>query len=260
MASWCTSFPLREWTTTEFTQFVNYFKELRMDYFGGHLDGIDFDWEGYCNFTCLKEVCSCDWDEKQCSDKSPDELAAGVFYYVEDTSPRGPHRPMKIQCWLLPVKETLQVMGGIAYYMKKAGFLVTLVPMSVSAWTGEEDKSPKQNLKNEYVKWRMNTYEGNEFDLLEAADGMLLQWYSGFDAGLCGLVDDPHGCTCDNMEVPDYPNWHNNTQWGPEVSGMLYNYGLTDAVGSNTFPTRFPVRCQSCGPNVFLPNGTRGHL
>lgn len=194
MASWCTSFPLREWTTTEFTQFVNYFKELRQDYFGGHLDGIDFDWEGFCDFTCLHEICTCDWDEAHCNDKTPEELAAGVYYYVEDTSPQGPHKPMRVQCWLLPVKETLQVMGGIAYYMKKAGFLVTLVPMSVSAWTGEEDKSEKQNLKNEYVKWRINHYEGNEFNILEAADGMLLQWYSGFDAGLCGLVDDPSAC------------------------------------------------------------------
>lgn len=58
--------------------------------------------------------------------------------------------------------------------MKKAGFIATLVPMSTEAWTGEEDRSPKQNLKNEFVKWRKNTYEGNEFDLLQATDGMLL--------------------------------------------------------------------------------------
>jgi hypothetical protein len=58
--------------------------------------------------------------------------------------------------------------------MKKAGFIATLVPMSTEAWTGEPDNSPKQNLKNEFVKWRKNTYEGNDFDLLEATDGMLL--------------------------------------------------------------------------------------
>lgn len=44
--------------------------------------------------------------------------------------------------------------------MKKAGFIATLVPMSTEAWTGEPDTSPKQNMKNEFVKWRKNTYEG----------------------------------------------------------------------------------------------------
>jgi len=58
--------------------------------------------------------------------------------------------------------------------MKKAGFVATLVPMSTEAWTGEPDTSPKQNMKNEFIKWRNNTYEGVEFDLLKATDGVLL--------------------------------------------------------------------------------------
>jgi len=58
--------------------------------------------------------------------------------------------------------------------MKKAGFVATLVPMSTEAWTGEPDTSAKQNMKNEFIKWRNNTYEGVAFDLLEATDGMLL--------------------------------------------------------------------------------------
>lgn len=187
-------------------------------------------------------------------------MAAGVYYFVDDTSPAGPHPPLRFMCWVLPNKATLQVMGGIAYYMKKAGYAVTVVPMSVSAYTGEADTTAKQNLKNEYVKWRHNTYDGQQFDLLAAADGMLLQWYSGFDAGLCALVDDPHGCTCDQIEVPNYPNWHNNTKDGPEVAGLLYNYAFVDNAGSNTYPSMMPVRCQSCGPEVVLPNGTVGAL
>ena len=71
-----------------------------------------------------------------------------------------------MMCWVLPNKATLQVIGGLAYHMKKAGYAVTLVPMSVAAYSGEDDASAKQNLKNEYVKWRKNTYDGNPFDLL----------------------------------------------------------------------------------------------
>ena len=58
--------------------------------------------------------------------------------------------------------------------MKKAGYISTLVPMSTEAYTGEPDTSAKQNLKNEYIKWRKNTYEGVEVDLMKETDGMLL--------------------------------------------------------------------------------------
>lgn len=50
---------------------------------------------------------------------------------------------MRFMCWMMPNKATLQVLGGITHYMKKAGFVATLVPMSTEAWTGEEDTSPK---------------------------------------------------------------------------------------------------------------------
>lgn len=44
--------------------------------------------------------------------------------------------------------------------MKKAGYVATLVPMSTEAYTGEPDTSAKQNMKNEFVKWRKNTHGG----------------------------------------------------------------------------------------------------
>ncbi len=47
-------------------------------------------------------------------------------------------------CWIMPTKSTLQVMTGITHWMKKAGFVVTLVPMSTAVYTGEPDTSPKQ--------------------------------------------------------------------------------------------------------------------
>jgi len=85
MGSWCTSFPTEEWSDSQFNSFVNYFKTLRSQTFGGNLDGIDFDWEGFCKEECLKDQCTCDWDDKVCSDKSPEELAAGVWFHRTDS-------------------------------------------------------------------------------------------------------------------------------------------------------------------------------
>jgi len=195
MGSWCTSFPTTEWTESQFTEFVNYFKTLREGTFGGNLDGIDFDWEGYCNEICLKGNCKCDWDDKVCSDKTPEELAAGVKFTRTDSH----GVEYKMECYIMPTKATIQVIAGITHFMKQAGFVVTLVPMSTAVYTSKEDTSAKQNLRNEYVKWRKNTYEGQAVDLMEMVDGVLLQWYSGFDASLCTLSDDPHACSCDNV-------------------------------------------------------------
>jgi len=80
MGSWCTSFPLEEWTEEDFVAFTQYFKEIRDKDFGGNLDGIDWDWEGYCSEICLKGNCKCGWDDKVCGTKSPEELKAGVKF------------------------------------------------------------------------------------------------------------------------------------------------------------------------------------
>lgn len=95
---------MKEWTDSEFTQFVEYFTTLRQSTFGGQLDGIDFDWEGYCDEVCLHEVCSCDWNDKVCGTKSPDELVKGVYWFVDDHR-GGP--PKKYMCWMMPNKATL---------------------------------------------------------------------------------------------------------------------------------------------------------
>lgn len=136
MGSWCTSFPLKEWSPSDYTSFVNYFKELRENTFGGSLDGIDFDWEGFCPEVCLKTKCSCSWSDKMCGDKSPEELAAGVRFMVDDYSPtsKGPKENM---CFIFPTETTMKVMTGITREMKKEGFVVTLVPMSTSVYTSK---------------------------------------------------------------------------------------------------------------------------
>lgn len=103
----------------------------------------------------------------------------------------------------MATKSTLQVMTGITYHMKKAGYVVTLVPMSTQVYTGEDDKSANSNLRNEIVKYRMQPYDGgkpidgtNKVNVLDLADALLLQWYSGFDAALCANLDDPKACSC----------------------------------------------------------------
>jgi hypothetical protein len=146
-------------------------------------------------------------------------------------------------------------MTGIAHYMTKAGFVVTLVPMSVALYTGDPDTTANQVMRNEYVKYRNHTYAGEEVDLLEVAHAVLLQWYSGFDAGLCMQSPDKMACACNNMPDADYPNVLNVSNG----DGLIASYWSTHpGEGGYMFPTTFPVRCQACGDNVTLPNGEKG--
>merc|ERR1719456_2027689 len=258
MGSWCTQLPVKkqqEWSENDFTQFVQYFKQVREAIFGGHLDGIDWDWEGYCDAGCLKGTCVCAWDDKICGTKSPAELAKGVFWQA---SPVEGQPPMKHQCWIMPTSSTFQVMSGITHAMKQAGFVVTLVPMSTSMYTSEEDKTPNQIMRNEYVKYREQTSLGQQVDLLDLADGILLQWYSGFDAALCEATYPSKSCTCDNIPADDYPNVLDNKR---DAGGLLVSAWQTYwNISGNMFPSSFPIRCQACGKNVILPDGTRGDL
>jgi hypothetical protein len=259
LASWCTQLPVKveeEWGPEQFEEFVDYFLELKEEHFGGHLDGVDFDWEGFCSKECLKghNDCQCGWDSTACGNKSPEELAKGVTYKTQDNR--------QFQCWVLPTKSTIQVMTGITKHMKDSGHVVTLVPMSTSLYSGEEDKTEKQVMRNEYSKYRKQPYDGGKqitrdggkVDLLEMADSVLLQWYSGFDASLCENSDDPNRCKCDNIPSDDYPNVLNAS------NGLISAYYDTAKGGGNMFPSTFPVRCQACGKNVTLPNGTYGEF
>jgi hypothetical protein len=257
LGSWCTQLPVRaeqEWKDEEFTSFVGYFEGVRQRIFGGHLDGIDFDWEGFCGAGCLKGTCVCGWDDYFCGSASPDELAAGVFY---QSSPAPGQPPMKHQCWVMPTTHTFQVMAGITSAMKKKGYVVTLVPMSTSMYSGEADTSPKQVMRNEYVKYRSQHVLGEQVDILDLADGILLQWYSGFDAALCRASSDPKACTCDNIPAADYPNVLDTNMYGGLLVAAWQTYWN---ISGNMFPSTFPVRCQACGKGVLLADGSRGDV
>jgi len=147
-------------------------------------------------------------------------------------------------------------MTGITHHMKEAGFIVTLAPMSTAVYTSEPDNSPKQVMRNEFVKWREHRVGGDTRDLLHMVDAMLLQWYSGFDATICtNHPDGPKVCACDNIELEDYPNIYNNTK-DPHKAGVFYNYFDMDDFGGNMYPQWWPTRCQACGKDVIMPNGT----
>jgi hypothetical protein len=261
LGSWCTQLPVLEseaWTEDKFKGFVTYFEKIKQEKFGGYLDGIDFDWEGYCSEGCLQGTCACGWDDVKCGLKSPEELAEGVYWEVSnkamDASGQIITQTDKYQCWVLPTTHTIQVMTGITYAMKQAGHVVTLVPMSTSLYSGDDDKS-KQLSRNEYVKYRKQNVgpNGAEVDLLDLADGVLLQWYSGFDAALCRNSDDPMACACDNVPADDYPNVVN-------ASDQLVHYPWQTQwnLTGNSFPSTFPLRCQACGKNVLRKDNSTG--
>jgi len=255
LGSWCTQIPMTEeqrWTDEQFTQFKDYFEHIRDTVFGGTLDGIDLDWEGYCHEECLKDVCSCDWDDQICGALTPEELAKGHNYTVKDPYHGKEHKKM---CWMLPTNHTVQVMTGISAVMKEANYVVTLAPMSTAVYSGLMDKSKNQNMRNEFVKYRQQDVLGKTHNLLDLVDGVMLQWYSGFDAALCQNSDDPKACTCDNQPDADYPN---TLTLEDGLLASYYDIGINET--GNMFPKQFNVRCQACGTNVILPNGTRGNL
>ena len=256
LGSWCTELPIStkdEWTDAQFGEFVTYFEDVRQNVFGGYLDGIDFDWEGYCSAGCLKGTCECDWDDKICGEASPSELAAGIFW---ETSPAPGEPKLKKQCWIMPTSSTFQVMTGITNAMKKKNYVVTLVPMSTSLYSGEPEVMASPVLRNEYAKYAKHTFAGEQVDLLELSDGILLQWYSGFDATLCHNSGDPTACACNNVPDADYPNVLDSDK---DVGGLLMASWQTYwNISGNMFPSKYPVRCQACGANVTLKDGTFG--
>ena len=60
------------------------------------------------------------------------------------------------------------------------------------------------------------------------------------------------GCACNNKPRPNYPNLVSNTAEKLDTSGELYTGVM--------WPTSIPVRCQVCGDDVILPDGTKGHF
>jgi hypothetical protein len=206
LGSWCSRFPriseILLWTDgkdltaleqtdyTNFlpgaTKFVNIFKTIRKDS-GNVLDGIDFDWEGYCYTDCLGTGCGCTWGTNCTGDGNEPNTVMGVDGTTMKTSTNkncktpiynnmGVHSgdDLDTTCWTLVDQVTISIMNAIAFTMNNEGFTVTGVPISSQFFTNSID--PTDNDQNQYVRYKFKP---------DFYDGIMLQWYSGFDAGIC---------------------------------------------------------------------------
>jgi hypothetical protein len=157
--SWMSDFPRdsdnsAKWTDSDFELFVKKFECVRCA-LGNTIDGLDFDIEGTCDSKCLYSGCGCGWD-----------LTCGGSGGTKTTDGK--------TCYIFPDQGTINVVNGIIKEMKRKNYICTLVPATNTFFTNEKTVDKDQN---HFVKF------GLDFNSL---DGIMLQMYTGFDAGMCG--------------------------------------------------------------------------
>ena len=217
LGSWCSYFPNKGDYNTYWKgdldtngcskTFLNHFNKIRDYYSEGtkgkpdyvsYIDGIDIDWEGYCKKTCLQDNCGCDWD-KGCKDSGGMSLANSINIKGEKAD----------TCWTLVDETTINVLNIIGTTMKTNGYTCTAVPMSTQMY-GYNSIFTKANSngQNQFIEYNL------DFDKF---DGIMLQWYGGFDAGICGAnsypikAGQPAGlCKTNAWQINDNPNYATN--------------------------------------------------
>ena len=215
IGSWMSDFPREnEWTQEDFDKYVERFECIRCasNY---TIDGLDFDLEGSCPSTCKYENCNCGWWNGCKGDGD------GTYEYEQG----------KIkQCYRLPNQITISVMNGIAKAMKNKGYVVTAVPPTNTFFSGRKDASEKYNGQNQFVKY------GLDFSLF---DGFMLQFYTGFDAGMCGPKYEL--CKANNIT-----NLNELTQDLKEYESNEPGKGIDNQYGLPLYPNfdnRTPLHC-----------------
>lgn len=184
LGSWCSNFPVtpteaEAWGVGPFgpkmNTFMTQFKAIRA-YYGNCIDGIDFDWEGYCSKTSMGKGADnfCGWN-KQCT-------GTGTIDTPELRTPAGQEdlsgfgygdvKTLPAECWIMATASTVKVMNIIAQRMSYEGFIVTAVPISTQLF-GPKKSKDSPNKQNQYVDLNPEYYTA-----------LMLQWYSGFDAGV----------------------------------------------------------------------------
>ena len=183
----------------------------------GHLDGFDFDIEGFGSGS--NPALEGAWDTS-CSNRTPDDKL----------------NPPTGTCYNLPDEGTIAVLYEIFRELKKRGYIVTLVPMSTAMYTSDTTakqnqfvkygcrKNIKQTLTTAYQAAGMNpsdasTRATNALDttqpniqlpdsnpktacLFDFVDGVMLQWYSGAGLDTCGNKDCPTDTSqCNTMDL-----------------------------------------------------------
>jgi hypothetical protein len=217
IGSWMSDFVRDQvWTDDEMDKYVARFECIRCS-LGGYLDGIDFDIEGACDGTCLQEGCDCGWDGGCKGDG-----------YQEDNKMMTEKGGKK--CYSLLTKATVDTMNGIAARMKAKGYVVSIVPPTNTLFS--PDKAAN-NGQNHLVKY------GLDFTNI---DGIMFQFYTGFDAGICQKGNDRWGnCPQTNIEDLTTINLDYLVQKSTGTTGIDTSYKSLP-IYSN-YPNRNPVHC-----------------
>ena len=195
LGSWCSRFPRKDeatyWSGTNKNpnhksyksflpgakSFVKRFEDIRKSS-GNVFDGIDFDWEGYCLKKCLGDACNCTWGANCKGDGSEPSNPMKTSQINKCKTPVYNNNNKIIgytkatNCWTMTDQTTISIMNAIAKEMQDNGYTVTGVPISSQLFSDDITL----NDQNQYVRYGFNP---------DFYDGVMLQWYSGFDAGIC---------------------------------------------------------------------------
>jgi hypothetical protein len=216
VGSWMSDFPRdsngsANWTKGDYVEYVDRFECMRCA-LGNSLDGLDFDIEGTCATTCLFENCTCGWDSG-CTGNGGGPTNAGTK-----------------QCYILPDKGTVKVMNGIAKEMKHRGYVVTTVPPTNVMFSSDKGASQKYNGQNQFIEYGLD---------FENIDGVMLQFYTGFDAGMCG----PNYEFCKANNITDLHQLQHNIHY-LEGKGIKADNSTSNPLPNYpNYPNRSPVHC-----------------
>ena len=213
IGSWLTDFVRNKndiWTQNDYINYVERFKCIRCS-LGNTIDGIDFDIEGSCESKCLASGCECGWDDN-CSGDGWTE----TNNMLTKTGNK---------CYSLPTQTTIDVMNGISNEMKKNNFVVSIVPPTNTLFSSEKST---YNGQNQLVKYGLN---------FNNIDGIMFQFYTGFDAGICKKGDDRWGNCLQQNETNLY-----NINLDYLVNNGIDNSYKNLPTYSN-YPNRSPLHC-----------------
>ena len=233
IGSWMSDFPRDSagnagWKDEDYIEYVERFKCIRCA-LDNSIDGLDFDIEGTCDGAGIWGQGFCGWD-KGCSGDGGMKTDGTV---PNDSAHAGAIKAngldSKLGCYILPDQGTVNVLNGIAKEMKNTAngnnFPVTIVPPTNTLFSSKKDEV---NGQNQLVKY------GLDFNYI---DGVMFQFYTGFDAGMCQKGDDRWG----NCPQTNYEELSKI-----EISDLV-GKGINDSYKSlpyyPNYPNRNPVHC-----------------
>jgi len=192
VGSWMSYFPrgtdIKYWDEGDakgaYKEYVDRFECMRCS-LGGALDGLDFDIEGYCNKDGLWNGGCCGWDNNckgaggmQCGQKQAEKTPDGTTNLkCGGDIPR---------CYLLPDQTTVTVLNGLCKEMKKRGYVTSIVPPTNTLFSETMKAYPNYKTENQSDQNQLIKYNCDFSNI----DGIMFQFYTGFDAGMCRKPSD----------------------------------------------------------------------